>query len=219
MNLENRVETLEHEFKILKNEIEETLLEIQNQVLIHYYPALRAEDSTPPQESLKPVTNRSKPAQDWAPEVGNPAKGQGAATGAVGVQMREISLHKRTEPAQEEDLLPLDVQGHPADLSVTPHLLSQLSMWSTCAVERIGKVEATQMVESCTEAIGCTPAVKAALRQLIVLCRPDGPPPQVDTATLMDLFLKLNKLFAEMAHGEPQGVSQPKMAPRERQDG
>jgi hypothetical protein len=50
MSLEIRIETLEHELKILKNEIENTLLEIQNQVLIHYYPSLRAENSAPPKE-------------------------------------------------------------------------------------------------------------------------------------------------------------------------
>ena len=53
MSLETRVETLEHELKILKNEIETTLLEIQNQVLIHYYPVLRAED-TPVQTAVAP---------------------------------------------------------------------------------------------------------------------------------------------------------------------
>lgn len=48
MKLESRIEKLEHEFKILKSEIQTTLLEIQEQILTHYYPALRAEDSTPP---------------------------------------------------------------------------------------------------------------------------------------------------------------------------
>ena len=42
--LEGRVKTLEYEMKILKNEIQRTLLDIQEQVLIHYYPSLRMED-------------------------------------------------------------------------------------------------------------------------------------------------------------------------------
>jgi hypothetical protein len=42
MELERRVKTLEQEIKILKNQIQTTLREIQEQVLIHYYPALRA---------------------------------------------------------------------------------------------------------------------------------------------------------------------------------
>ena len=46
MNLEDRMAMLEGEMKILKNEIQGALLTIQEQVLIHYYPALRAEDSS-----------------------------------------------------------------------------------------------------------------------------------------------------------------------------
>lgn len=48
MKLETRIEQLEHELKILKNEIQGTLLDIQEQILIHYYPALRGDDSEPP---------------------------------------------------------------------------------------------------------------------------------------------------------------------------
>ena len=44
MKIESRVEALELELKILKNEIQATLLEIREQVLNHYYPELRAEE-------------------------------------------------------------------------------------------------------------------------------------------------------------------------------
>ncbi|MFZ0546695.1 MAG: hypothetical protein WAM60_14710, partial [Candidatus Promineifilaceae bacterium] len=40
--------------KILKNQIQSTLLDVQEQVLIHYYPALRAENSEPLTDSLRP---------------------------------------------------------------------------------------------------------------------------------------------------------------------
>lgn len=48
MKIENRVEALELELKILKNEIQATLLEIREQVLNHYYPELRAEEPARP---------------------------------------------------------------------------------------------------------------------------------------------------------------------------
>ena len=57
MKIESRVEALEHELKILKNEIQATLLEIREQVLNHYYPELRA--SEPP--IAKPVA--AKPSE------------------------------------------------------------------------------------------------------------------------------------------------------------
>jgi hypothetical protein len=45
VELEQRVKALEFELKILKNEIQRTLLEVQEQILIHYYPELRSEES------------------------------------------------------------------------------------------------------------------------------------------------------------------------------
>lgn len=47
MSLEQRVKTLEYEVKILKNEIQQTLLDIQEQILLHYYPSLRTEEQDP----------------------------------------------------------------------------------------------------------------------------------------------------------------------------
>ena len=47
MELEQRVKTLEYEVKMLKNEMQRILLEIQEQILVHYYPSLRADESTP----------------------------------------------------------------------------------------------------------------------------------------------------------------------------
>jgi len=52
MDLEQRVKTLEYEVKILKQDIQRILLEIQEQVLVHYYPSLRADESLP-SESVK----------------------------------------------------------------------------------------------------------------------------------------------------------------------
>lgn len=53
MELEQRVKTLEYEMKILKNEVQRTLLDIQEQVLVHYYPTLRTEESKPSEGTIK----------------------------------------------------------------------------------------------------------------------------------------------------------------------
>ncbi len=52
MELEQRVKALEYEMKILKNEIQKTLLGIQEQILIHYYPSLRTDDSVPSEGTI-----------------------------------------------------------------------------------------------------------------------------------------------------------------------
>ncbi len=52
MELEQRVKALEYELKILKNEIQKTLLGIQEQILVHYYPSLRTDDSVPSEGTI-----------------------------------------------------------------------------------------------------------------------------------------------------------------------
>lgn len=47
MDVEVKIQTLEAEMKILKNEVHEVLLEIQEQILLHYYPSLRPEELEP----------------------------------------------------------------------------------------------------------------------------------------------------------------------------
>ena len=71
MELEQRVKTLEYEMKILKNEVQRTLLDIQEQVLVHYYPALRTEESKPSEGTIQAIEAlRSRPTgQPAAPAV------------------------------------------------------------------------------------------------------------------------------------------------------
>lgn len=57
MDLEQRVETLEQELQILKNQIQTTLLDIQEQLLTNAYPSLRAEDMMP--ESTTPPSSKN----------------------------------------------------------------------------------------------------------------------------------------------------------------
>lgn len=55
MELDQRVKALEYEVKILKNELQRTLLEIQEQILVHYYPSLRADESTPSEGTIQTI--------------------------------------------------------------------------------------------------------------------------------------------------------------------
>lgn len=57
MELEQRVKALEYEVKILKQDLQRVLLEIQEQVLIHYYPSLRADDTKPSDAIVQTVDN------------------------------------------------------------------------------------------------------------------------------------------------------------------
>jgi hypothetical protein len=212
MNLETRVETLEHELKILKNEIEETLLEIQNQILIHYYPALRAEDSTPPQDLPPILPTRAKPQLEEAPPATAPFP---TIAPSPGSQMKEVSLSdllkaKSTSAAGAPAPPVKPAGGAPGDAAVAtlpPAALAHLAKWVTQAVERLGKAQAILMVESCADAEACTPAVLAALLQLLALAEEEAPPPTVETAAVMDTLLRLNRVVDQVADYTAESTS------------
>lgn len=70
MELEQRIKTLEYEMKILKNEVQRTLLDIQEQVLVHYYPTLRTEESKPSEGMIKALDElRARQASQSAAPV------------------------------------------------------------------------------------------------------------------------------------------------------
>ena len=77
MELEQRIKALEYELKILKNEVQRTLLDVQDQVLSQYPPALGTEKSKPAEGSIQAIeTSRSRqtarPAATAAPAAPPP---------------------------------------------------------------------------------------------------------------------------------------------------
>lgn len=62
MSLEDRVQELEEELKVLKNEIRATLLDIEEQILVHYYPALYPTINEENRPKLNPQTEPAQPS-------------------------------------------------------------------------------------------------------------------------------------------------------------
>ncbi len=74
MDLEERVTLLEQEVQILKNQIQATLLDIQEHLLTNAYPSLRAEGDAPaPGPAPAPVKTIAARADDPADEAALPA--------------------------------------------------------------------------------------------------------------------------------------------------
>lgn len=76
MELEQRVKTLEYEMKLLKNDVQRTLLDIQEQVLVHYYPALRTEEEKPSEgviQAIEALRSR-QPAPSAATSASSPSE-------------------------------------------------------------------------------------------------------------------------------------------------
>ncbi len=216
MNLESRVEVLEHELKILKNEIEETLLEIHDQVLVHYYPALRSDDSTAPVELSAPPsksqTKSSNLPHPLADAVAQPraskAEHKSADSRLDALQSSDIkSGDIQHRQPMNAPLLP-SVQGIPSAPGLSTTALSSLAKWVSNAVERVGKTNALQMIDSCTAEMNCSDAIKSALLQLIDLSVEEFPAQQVDTTALMDLILSLNKVIQQAMRAEVQSTTE-----------
>ncbi len=111
MELEQRVKTLEYEIKILKNEVQRTLLDIQEQVLIHYYPTLRMEETKPSEgtvltiEQLRarnpaPAAPAVPPAAPPAPSV-PPAAPAVASVEAAAPMVKKVSLEEIRQAQKE----------------------------------------------------------------------------------------------------------------------
>jgi len=199
MSLETRVETLEHEFKILKNEIEGTLLEIQNQILVHYYPALRAEESAPPKDLL-PVVEASHPEKRAkVQDKENLDSRSGNTTLFIAPKTKETSLHDIRGKSNKTVLLPkTEFMIPPVDMA-NQTVLTYLARWVNESVETIGKARTRSLIESSAKADYCTPEIVTTLLQLIDLSDEEEPPAQVETKELMNILLKLHKALDQVA--------------------
>lgn len=219
MSLETRVETLEHEFKILKNEIESMLLEIQNQVLIHYYPTLRSEDHVPPKDALPLLDAQSAAARKEPQAKENVGARSGNDVIIVPPRTKEVSLHElrgkakqpltslKTAPAiAKADFTPTGAATDPAD-TLAQAALPHLAKWVNDSVEKIGKELTQNLVESSVDADYTVPEVTDYLIELIDLCEEEEPPPLTGTKELMDVLLKLNKMLDQVAKMMGTGVA------------
>lgn len=204
MNLETRVETLEHEFKILKNEIEETLLEIQNQVLIHYYPALRAEDLTPPQEIPTTPPTQKLPKETLA-------GGENAVTEwttpmeTAGIPRQDTVLGNipHTDQNGREDSSTPQSESNPTAIpmnpvAMNPVALTQLANWVGDSIARVGKAETAEIVTTYADAHHCTEAVKVMLLQFIALQTETAVPEEIETTTLMEVLINFTTVLHQV---------------------
>lgn len=206
MSLETRVETLEHELKILKNEIESTLLEIQNQVLVHYYPSLRAAESAPPKDLLPFVEVSVAAKGDEAPAKESADERSLRNATYPLPKTKEISLQELQGKSPKMPTLsteqPTRRKREPASATVLDQAhLPHLARWVSDSVEKIGKELTQNMVESSASAEYTTPEIIELLLQFITLSKEENPPEQVDTKELMDALLKLNKVLDYVAKG------------------
>ncbi|MBI5958727.1 MAG: hypothetical protein HY866_08330 [Chloroflexi bacterium] len=110
MNLEQRVQALELELQILKNQVQATLLDIREQLLNNTYPALQAENPAPVQS----------PAPAPVPPTPQPVRPPDSAKPDAPVsQVRQVSLKdiQTDDDDEPQDRIPTYM---PSDAPTTP---------------------------------------------------------------------------------------------------
>jgi hypothetical protein len=174
VELEQRVKTLEYEMKILKNEIQRTLLDIQEQILVHYYPSLRREEDTPSDgivQTFESIQAKKGPAEEASPPP----------------LAKKISLDEIQ--TTEGDVSP------PSEAEMSQDDLMHLSGWVSKAVKQIGGERTRKLIQAYTEKAFATPRVEGFLLKLTAMSNDETPPEKVEMKEILSILLELNKLL------------------------
>jgi len=184
--LEQRVKSLEYEMKIMKNEMQRTLLDIQEQVLVHYYPSLRAEDEGP-SEGIRQSLESIRGKRQTTGEAPNPPEAQ--------PEVKMVSLED-VKAGQEET--PGSLEGEvssPSEGGEDQSRIMELSGWVSNTAQKIGGERTGRLIQACTNKGIIAPDIEGSLLRLTGLISVDNAPEQVAINEILGALLKLNKLL------------------------
>ena len=203
MPLEDRISVLEDEMKILKNEIQSTLVDIQEQVLIHYYPALRAEEPSPSKEIMESLRSMPSERRKGEPpkEISAPPRARESSLEGIMQSLESISEEGKGAP---KDAL-TSPEGQLASRSkkgVDRPPFIELAGWVSDSVERIGGERTRETIEMYAKGEYLAPEVKDTLLQFISLSDEENPPEKVKMKEILDTLLKLDKVLGYRSDSE-----------------
>lgn len=184
MDIEQRVKSLEQEMKILKNQVQKTLLDIQEQILVHYHPALRTEDESHDEISIlaqgaaRPAHSNGQPAADFGPN--QPA----------GLKMRQVSLadlRETTRPLPE----PLSTTSAATAPAAADQAFAGLVDWVGGSVAKIGAERTRKLLDLRASSGAIPPDIYDTMQQLIILCDENEGADAAETAVLLQQLAQL----------------------------
>ena len=187
MELDQRVKALEYELKILKNEVQRTLLDIQEQILVHYYPSLRSEDTTPPAEAITQLARSAAPIAA-AP---NTVATKPPVPAAVPIVAKKVSLDeiRATQPG----LIAPKASG-----SVDQATMVKLLEWVNDSLVHLGSGRTSRLIATCVARAILDNDTKAILLRLTVLNQqPD--PERVSANDALTTVLRLDEVLGRAA--------------------
>ncbi len=187
MELEQRVKALEYEMKILKNEVQRTLLDIQEQVLIHYYPALRAEEINP-SEGLVQEVEALRARLSSAEEKSTPPA-------AKPVTLDQV----RTEHVGAAGSAP--APSAMASAGLDQAMMVKLSRWVSESAAKIGKERTGKLIMVYGKKGILSPQAKDTLLRVASLSK-GAAPENVAVNEVLSGLLKLDELLGRVVKAE-----------------
>ncbi len=185
--LEQRVKALEYEMKILKNEVQRTLLDIQEQVLIHYYPSLRAEEEETLTGGIRQSLESIRGQRQASGEAPNPP---GAQPEVKMVSLGDVKVGQEETPGALEGEV-----SSPSEGGEDQSRIMELSGWVSNTAQKIGGERTGRLIQACTNKNIIAPDIEGSLLRLTGLISVDSAPEQVAVNEILGALLKLNELL------------------------
>ena len=178
--LEQRIKTLEYEIKILKNEIQRTLLDIQEQVLSHYYPELRSASGS--------LEDAAKVAYEQVREKKKGMTGDDPEPEPVPVPAPPVTTTEKAGGNGNGENGGGDPPGE------MPHtLIVALSSWTHKTITKTGQERTSKIVETCADRSWIRADIADFIRKLIAMEEAGAPPELPPTNELLQAVVDLCK--------------------------
>lgn len=216
--LEQRIKALEYDLKILKNEIQRTLLDIQEQVLTHYYPELRSGGSLPAEDIAASFNQVQQKRQEMEQNAGStpaapPAKPETPAVildddddipdfsdllpddddgddveGLEPIRVQSISL----DEARAQRAI-VDDSSLPADMDKMQ--VATLSKWVDRSMRKMGGERVSKLIETVADKGWLLPDSAEFTRRLLAMSDGSGAPDIVAVNEILDAVIDLSKIL------------------------
>lgn len=183
MELEQRVKTLEQEIKILKGQIQRTLLDVQEQLLIHYHPSLRTAESSLDEEKAPVLPTISNEGDHTISESKIPAPIIAQVQKVTLDDIRKVQTNGNGTPKPQLLLQPA------AAPSPEANGFSRLAEWVDGNVSKLGVARTKKLVEIRLHSGGLKPEAAETLLQIVALYDEVG-----DTAAAQETTHALQQL-------------------------
>lgn len=184
MALEDRVAILEDQMKILTNEIQNILLDIEEQVLTHYYPELRVDESS----ASGNAPRSSGATRTYRVEEAPAEPVHRSATASSDGEQRETG---REAPPPVSSL----TQDPPRSGEGAEYAFTELVDWMGRSVDKIGSERTEKVIEGYVRDGHLSMGSRDILFQLVSLAGEDDPPSAVSMKEMLDVLAELNAVL------------------------